>query len=81
MPVGVSQPEMVKPVPPKRSVCRCGGGRRTVNVLIWGDLLQCIDFRVEAAGLVRVVLMGQKSAEAVVPAGISGCWEGLNVGN
>ena len=42
MPVGVSQPKMVKPVPPRRLVCKCGGGRRTVNVLIRGDLPWCV---------------------------------------
>jgi hypothetical protein len=70
MSVGVSQPQMVKPVPPKRSVCKCGGGRRTVNVLIWGGLSQCVGVRAEATWSVRAVLMGQKSAEAVVPAGV-----------
>jgi hypothetical protein len=70
MPVGVSQHEMVKPVPPKRLVCKCGRGRGKVNVLIWGDLSQCVGVRAEATRSVRAVLMGQKSAEAVVPAGV-----------
>jgi len=76
MPVGVSQHEMVKPVPPKRLVCKCGGGRRTVSVLIWGDLFQCIGFRVGAVLPVRATLMGQKSAEVVVPAGIARAGKG-----
>jgi len=61
----------MKPVPPKRPVCRCGGGRGKVNVLIWGDLFQCV-VRVSgwSGAALRVALMGQKSAEAIVPAGI-----------
>jgi hypothetical protein len=71
MPVGVSQQQMVKPVPPKRPVCKCGGGRGKVNVLIWGDLSQCVTRVAGWSGAaLRVALMGQKSAEAVVPAGI-----------
>ncbi|WEW73742.1 hypothetical protein Nanz197_95 [Mycobacterium phage Nanz197] len=61
---------MVKPVPPKRLVCKCGGGRTKVNVLIWGDLSQCVGVGVGATSFVRAVLMGQKSAEVVVPAGM-----------
>ena len=61
---------MVKPVPPKRLVCRCGGGRAKVDVLIWGDLFQCVGVGVGATSFVRAVLMGQKSAEVVVPVGI-----------
>lgn len=69
--VGVSQPQMVKPVPPKRPVCRCGGGRGKASVLIWGGLFQCVILCLGWSGTaLRVVLMGQKSAEAIVPAGI-----------
>lgn len=79
--VGVSQPQMVKPVPPKRPVCKCGGRRGKVNVLIWGDLSQCA-----ACGLggavrpLRVVLMGQKSAEAIVLTGILVVGKGRTLG-
>jgi len=74
MSVGVSQQQMVKPVPPKRSMCKCGGGRGKVNVLIWGDLFRCVGDGAEAMALVRVVLTEQKSAEVVVPVGIM--WAG-----
>lgn len=70
----MSQQQMVKPVPPKRLVCKCGGGRRTVNVLIWGGLSRCVGEFAGAMLLVRVVLTGQKSAEVVVPAGVM--WAG-----
>lgn len=63
---------MVKPVAPKRLVCKCGGGRRKVDVLIWGDLSWCVGEGAEATRFVRAVLMGQKSAEAVVPEGMVG---------
>lgn len=48
-----------------------------MNVLIWGDLSWCADeVVVGAAPSGRVVVTGQKSAEAVVPAGIVSAGKG-----
>jgi hypothetical protein len=42
-----------------------------VGVLIWGDLSQCVGGLAGATWFVSAMLMGQKSAEVVIPVGIA----------
>lgn len=77
----MSEPNMVKPVPPKRPVCECGGGRVKVDVLIWGDLSQCAGAQ-RRSGVVREG--GADGAEVSWGRSTSGnqkCWEGPNAGD
>ncbi|WP_163708055.1 hypothetical protein [Mycobacterium bourgelatii] len=68
----MSQQQMVKPVPPKRPVCKCGGGRVKVDVLIWGDLGASV--LAPERLFVRAALTGQKAECADVP-GRAERWE------
>ena len=69
MPVRGEPIKMVKPVPPRRLVCKCGGSGRTVNVLIREICLVRRRSECRAVAPRRAVLTGQRSAEVVVPAG------------
>lgn len=83
--VWASQHAMTKPVVIKRPSRKCGRRAEKVVVLIRGDLHRCPVVPVSRFGVLggtalveRPVLAVEKSAEAVVPAGIGVGWEGLN---
>lgn len=82
--VWVSQQQMVKPVPPKRAVCKRGGGRGKVYVLTWGGLFQRVILQpgVERCPALRVVTDGAEVSRGhSTYRNFVGVREGLNAAN